>query len=314
MPQPDPFFSLMENALVPTTIGLPGAGPATVPQAASQPAPSPQGGGGWESALQAALPALAGFYAGRQGQLGTFTEAMAQTRAQQAQQEFREQQLELQRQEAEKRDLREAQQLANDDRNYQERHAQMLSTAAQRVQQESERRTEEEHAAKVAKVKAALVNKAYDPAFNETLRKTGPENLAISVPGLGNISLQEAFELTEGWAPGGLGDVPPAPPRTPLITTPGPNGPIRAEDKPGARVYERPRVGPAPPKPEAVKKPTVRVSADGAVTVTDAASGVTRTFIEDDIRDMLAAEGIPDSQYGALIRDPEALAYLVSQH
>jgi hypothetical protein len=309
----DPFFALMENALVPTTVGLPTGMPRApqLPAAATTPTPAPQQPGGFEQVLRTALPALAGFFAARQGQLGTFTGAMADAQQQRAAQQFREEQLAMQQRRLEQEELQQAEALARDDRNYQERHSAMLSEAAGRVAQESARQRAAAEQERRRLIQGAVNAAAFDPKKNEMLRTLGPDAFTIDVPGIGPMNLAEALgEISN--VPARLGAEPPREPRDPLITGYGPDGktPTRVKDAPGVRVYERPRERPAAAEP---KKPTVRVAADGMVTVADSVRGITRSYAPPDIEEKMAAQGIPLDRYEELIRDPEALAELVSQ-
>lgn len=248
----NPFFSLMENAMIPTQQGIQ-PGPATMPQGAPAPQAAPQGGGTLESILRAALPALAGFYAGRQGQLGTFAGAMAESQGNLDQQQFRQQQLDMQQQRIAQDDLRQAQALARDDRNYQERHSEMLSEAAGRIGAESERQRKIAEAERVRAIQGSLESAAFNPDLNEKLRTLGPDHFVIDVPGIGKMNLAEALQAGAD-VPKNLGDAPPAPPREPLVTGLGPDGktPTRVKDAPGVRVYEK------PDKPEKPTKTATR--------------------------------------------------------
>lgn len=222
----NPFFALMENAMIPTQQGIQ-PGPATMPQGAPPPPQAPQGGGTLESILRAALPALAGFYAGRQGQLGTFANSMAESQGNLDQQEMRRQQLAMQQQRIEQDDLRQAQMLARDDRNYQERHSEMLSEAAGRIGQESERQRRVAEAERVRAIQGALNSAAFNPELNEKLRTLGPDSFVIDVPGIGKMNLAEALQAGAD-VPKNLGDAPPEPKAPSLVDDYQKDGTIRS--------------------------------------------------------------------------------------
>lgn len=262
-------------------------------QNALQPAPAlpqapipPQGGGspiglGGE-ALRAALTGLAGFLAARQGQLGTFAGSMGQMAQQQQMAAYRDQQLQLQ-QAAQDRLVARDQAVAEREAaeaDYRTRHEQMQQQQQWEHQQQLEQKLLREDIQRRFKNQLALDSNAY---ANVTA-PDGLKNFAIDVPGLGVVNLGDAMSQY-GLDISGAVKPPAAPARTPLITVPGPDGkPTRAEDKVGAKVYERPR---APKEPKAAPKNTVRIVKDDDIesltygkqfrVVTDADGNVVKT-------------------------------------
>lgn len=286
----NPFFALMENAMIPTQQGMIQPGPATMPQGAPAAPQAPQGGGTLESILRAALPALAGFYAGRQGQLGTFANSMAESQGNLDQQEMRRQQLAMQQQRIEQDDLRQAQALARDDRNYQERHSEMLSEAAGRIGQESERQRRVAEAERVRAIQGALGAAAFNPELNEKLRTLGPDAFVTDVPGFGKMNLGEMLQYAV--APKNLGDAPPEPKAPSLVDDYQKDGSIRSvPNVPGLVRRGKPDKPEKADKPDPVKPPTVKIGRDDDVEFTNPATGVTRSTGIQEIADALGDKG-----------------------
>ena len=140
-----------------------------------------------------------------------------------------------------------------------------LSEEARQIARVREARAQAENEAQAAQAKTAAedaaIRKALDgaaqnPDFIGKVNKAGPENFAITVPGIGNINLKDAFDRIgviqgpEGYAYG----KPPAPPKPPsLITGTDAQGrSTRVYDRPGVHPYEKPA------KPEKPAKLTRR--------------------------------------------------------
>lgn len=225
-------------------------GSSAMPAAPGASASSAQPGG-WETVLRAALPAVAGFFAARQGQLGTFTRAYNDGTDRQRRQEQQDRQFQLEQEQANIQRKREAARIA---------------VAAQEAQR---RQTEDadQQAAADAKAKAAqdkadteVVQKSLDeaaknPLLNTLISTFGADSFSVKTP-LGPMTLAEA-QRRGAVVPGELGTkvlTLPKKERAPLVTTPGPDGnPVRTEDKPGVKVYQRPRPAKEPREPKAPK-------------------------------------------------------------
>jgi len=97
-----------------------------------------------------------------------------------------------------------------------------------------------------------------NPEFMDQVNESGAENYSLNVEGIGPVNLKEAFgRIGVVQGPDGkyVSEAPLAKPeRKPLVTGVGPNGePTRVEDKPGVKVYQRPR---APKEPKETKRRT----------------------------------------------------------
>lgn len=196
-----------------------------------------------DTVLQAALPALGAFLAGRHGAAGSFMTGY------QRQQQIADQQRERDRQFQLDQEQLQMQQQAQRER---QATAQAQSEARQR-QEEARQQAAIEARRKVeqGQIQKSLDEAAKNPLLNTFINRFGPDAFTVKTP-LGPMSLAEA-QARGAAVPGELGTLP-APPkkeRVPLITTPGADGkPVRTEDKPGAKVYERPRKPNAPKEPK----------------------------------------------------------------
>ena len=209
---------------------------------------APAGPSPWETVLRAALPAVAGFFAARNGQLGSFTQGYGQMQAQQARQEQLDRQFQLEREQADLGRRREAARIAI------EQQELAAKQEEARIKREDEKRKIEaaQKKAETEVVQKSLDEAAKNPLLNTLIATFGADAFTLKTP-LGPMSVAEA-QKRGAIVPGQLGSPDlPKPERKPLITTPGPDGtPVRAEDKPGLRVYERPR---RPREPKEPAKP-----------------------------------------------------------
>lgn len=204
--------------------------------------PMPGGGspqGSLSPVLQAALKGLAGLLAARQGQLGSFAGGYQQAEQQQANMAYRDQQLGMQQ---------EAQRRLAEHEAFQQEQAQIdndFKTRQLQAQQQAQWKEQEAYEAELFRKDVA--NRfdsilAADPnAYANVTAPEGLRNLSINVKGIGTVNLADAIEKY-GYNLSGKVKPPTKPEREPLVTVPGPDGPMRAPDGPGVKVYERPRV------------------------------------------------------------------------
>ncbi len=236
----------------------PAAFGAALPMSQSAPAaPAPGGASNldhFRKILQFALPAIATAYALKKGSgLGEYATGMLKGDQAAFEQRDHLEQRALQREGINR-------QIAY--QNAQEARQHRIEAAA--IDRDVEERQRLQAAAEAAKAKAvhdalsrALDKAAENPAFMEKVNKGGPENFALTVQGVGNVNLKDAFDqLGVIKGPDGYeyGHAPAPAPRKPLVTGYGPDGktPTRVEDAPGVRTYERPRA------PKEGKQPTKR--------------------------------------------------------
>lgn len=236
------------------TLGL--ASPAA--PAAPGAVPATSGPGGWETALRSGLLALGGFLAGRNGNLGSFTQGYGNTQTNLLRQEQARQQMELDRQETEIRRRQVDNQAAAVQANSEARRRQEQDRARADQERKAEAAAKaeaEQKKAETGQIQKSLDAAAANPMLNSLINAFGADAFTLKTP-LGPMSLADA-QARGAVVPGKLGhpDLP-EPKRAPLITTPGPDGsPVRTEDKPGVRVYQRPRQ-PREPKAPAAPKTT----------------------------------------------------------
>lgn len=231
------------------------------PTAASPTVPAPPGAptaqgapGGWQSALQNGLLALGGFLSARNGNLGTFTGSYLSAEAARQRQADQQRRLEMDQQELGMRQQQMAQVAA--DRQAQmdlrQQQEQARAEAAAAKQAEAEAKAEEARkAVETRQIQKSLDAAAQNPTLNALISAFGADAFTVKTP-LGPMSIAEA-QKRGAIVSGKLGtpDLPKKE-RAPLVTTPGPDGsPVRTEDKPGVRVYQRPRATKEPKAPAA---------------------------------------------------------------
>lgn len=201
----------------------------------------------WEEIIRTALPAVAGFYAGHQGQIGPYTQGLMQSQHQidqvTTQKRHEKQQQDWHSQQIDQQNIDNARQQSALDSQTADR-----ATALQRQQDALdaqvshqnalEKMQKDQHQAKL--VHDYFSNIAHDPSTIDYVQKFGKDAFSVDVPGIGPINLQKALEM---------GAAPPAefglPKTESLVPQPGENGPTYGVKAPGAPVYERPQRSPA---------------------------------------------------------------------
>lgn len=313
-----------------------GAPVPTAPSSAAPAAPgavmAPHQAGTWETVLRAALPAVAGFLAARNGTLGSFTGGYQDAEAAVARQRNQDRQFAIQQENQRRLRDAEARQRMEDEAQAEYRRAQ-TQALAEKSRKEAEQQ-------QVVGIQKRLDEAAKNPLMNTLINAFGSDGFAIDVPGLGPVNLRDARERG-AIIPGELGVPPklPKPEREPLITDA--TG-TRVPDKPGVKVKDDKVKEPkydwfpnpdgsetykvlTPGATRGPKKPTKAIEPKGPkvavsrgegpeldkIKVDDPVSGLSQTVSGASIIEKMKRAGIPETSYDALLKDPEALAELV---